>query len=302
MRPGENIEKLIKALRHEPDTSTHKRIFSNAMQALEKPEKNEAGINSPERRNKIMNSRITKIAAAVVVVVGLSITVSHIAKDQSSSIALGDVFEAMRQITELTWTELKEVEVPEDPNVYVDNLGHVARCYFRAPAQRRREVTTKLKHPFTLEVNEHKHIHIFDRNAGKALLLDPEKMTAEIHDFKPTGGIDPILGAFLAPKANIPQDAEDLGAKKIEGRDAVGFRLRKKGNGTDFWSGDLTEIWVDAKTKRVILLKTGAHDESWAWTLKDFFFDQKLDDSLFSLEPPQGYSEVPPQPIYNVQQ
>ena len=206
----------------------------------------------------------------------------------------------MRQVTTITWIEVNEVAVPEDENIYVDFLGHVARCYLRAPAHKRREVTAQLKHPMTLQVNDHVHINIIDTNAGKSLLLSPQKMTAELRDFEPTGGIDPLLGALMDPKANIPQDAEDLGAKEIDGRNAHGFRLHRKGDGTDFWACEITDIWVDKESRRVILLKTGARDESYAWILKDFVFDQKLDDSLFSLEPPEGYTEIEPQPIFNV--
>jgi len=38
MRPAENIEELIKALRYEGDTQTHQRILENALQALDKSE------------------------------------------------------------------------------------------------------------------------------------------------------------------------------------------------------------------------------------------------------------------------
>jgi outer membrane lipoprotein-sorting protein len=94
-------------------------------------------------------------------------------------------------------------------------------------------------------------------------------------------------------------DAEPLGSRQIDGREAVGFRILKKGDGTDIWSGDKTDIWVDVKTKRVVLLETGAADGRWKYILKDFVFDEPLDDSLFTLELPQGYNEKPPGPVYS---
>ncbi|MHC4745335.1 MAG: hypothetical protein ACYS8Z_25770 [Planctomycetota bacterium] len=303
MRPHRKIETFVRNAGMSTNAQKNDAVLKGLIKQFHDAQERHSAGSPRDKRKMTVRSRVARLAAAAVIILGVSMGISYIAEDQPGSIALGDVFEAMKQVTELTWTEVSEVAIPDDPNVYVSNLGHVAQCYFKAPAQRRREVTAKLiKNPKTQEVVEHTHIHIFDRNAGKALLLDPEKLTAELHDFKPTSGIDPTLGAFLAPKANIPQDAEDLGARQVDGRDAVGFRLHKKGDGTDFWSGDVTDIWVDVKTKRVIRLKTGASDDSYAWILKDFVFDRELDDSLFSLEPPPGYSEVPPQPIYNVQQ
>ena len=74
------------------------------------------------------------------------------------------------------------------------------------------------------------------------------------------------------------------------------------------WSVDL---WVDAKTKRVVLLHDPSLDEfdpdndparnnppgmrrsrleAAGKVARDFVYDQELDDSLFSVEAPEGYT------------
>ncbi|MHC4745332.1 MAG: hypothetical protein ACYS8Z_25755 [Planctomycetota bacterium] len=212
MRPARNIEELIKALRYEGDAETHKRILAGVLQELGRGIRQEPGHTGLGGRKLIMSSRIIKLATAVIIVVGLSIAISYISTDQpDNGIALGDVFKAMSQVTTITWTEIYEPTIPEG-KIGVDDYGHVARCYFKAPRQRRREITTKRKNHKTLQMYEDERIGIFDGNAGKGLHLNPEKMTARLLDFTPKGGNDPILGKLMDPEATIPQDAEDLGS------------------------------------------------------------------------------------------
>jgi outer membrane lipoprotein-sorting protein len=279
-----------------------KRIINDALQAHEQSKRMRPSTLPLNTRSTIMKSRIAKPAAAAVIIIGISIGISYIAKDHSGGIALGDVAKAMQQTKTATWTEINEVHPPKEENEKIissGNLGHTARCFYKAPGHRRREVTAQLEHPLSKIVSEHKHVHIIDRNAGKALLLDPQEMTAELHSFKPAGSKNSMFDTLLNPKVNMPPDAESLGSEEIDGREATGFRIRKKGDGTDLWSGDITEIWVDAKTKRVVQVETGSAEGDWKFILKDFVFDQELDDALFSLEAPEGYKEKAPRPIFS---
>jgi outer membrane lipoprotein-sorting protein len=303
MRPIDNIEKAVKKLNFTASTTLHDRILDDVLEAQEESMKTKSALPRPKIRRIIMKGRIAKLAVAAVVIIAVSIGISYIAKDHHRGLAFGEVVKAMQQTKTVTWTEINEVHPPKEENekiIHSGNLGHTARCFYKAPSHRRREVTAKLKHPLTKIASEHKHVHIIDRNAGKALLLDPQEMTAELHSFEPTGGQDPMFDVFLNPKVNMPPDADSLGGKEIEGREAVGFRIRKKGDGTDLWSGEITEIWVDAKTKRVVLVETGSADGDWKFILKDFVFDHKLDDALFSLEAPEGYTEIAPRPIDSI--
>ena len=51
-------------------------------------------------------------------------------------------------------------------------------------------------------------------------------------------------------------------------------------------------IWVDPQTRLPVQVEiTGkAGDKPFHSTIRDFELDPKLDDSLFSQEPPQGYA------------
>ncbi len=295
MRPAENIEELIKALRYEGDGETHKRILANALQALDESQEQKLGPIGPERRKTIMNSRITRTAAAIVIVVGVFLGICYITRDTHSSVAFADVVRQMQQVRAATWTEVYEILAPyNEENVFVDGLGHVAQCAYKAPGRWRLDMTSTNIRGETKDIEESKCIQIWDFNAGKGLVLDLEKMTASPCSYEPDHGRDYLFRTFLSPKADIPADAEPLGTKQVAGREAVGFRIRLKGDGTDFLMGDVSEIWVDAKTKRLVLAETHDVERRWVSTLKDFIFDQELDDSLFSPELPEGYKDIGP--------
>ncbi|MHC4546618.1 MAG: LolA family protein [Planctomycetota bacterium] len=308
MKYADDIEKAVrnfcvaKTTEVKTTTGMDERIINDALQAHDQSKRMRSSALPLNIKRIIMKNQIGKFAAVAAIIIIVSIGISYIAKDHPGGIALGDVVKAMQQTKTVTWTEINEVHPPKEENEKIissGNIGHTARCFFKASGHRRREVTAQLKHPKTKIVSEHKHVHIIDRNAGKALLLNPQKKTAELHSFEPTRGQGPMIDVFLNPKANMPLDAEPLGCKEIDSREAVGFRIRKKA-ATDLWAGEITEIWVDAKTKRVVLVETGSADGDWKFILKDFVFDQKLNDALFSLEAPEGYTEISPRPIMSL--
>ncbi|MHC4084703.1 MAG: hypothetical protein ACYSWZ_06120 [Planctomycetota bacterium] len=244
-----------------------------------------------------MKSRITKLAALAAIIVLASIVISYIAKDHPGSVALGEVFEAMQQVKTATWTLIRESVPPEDMTdivqYSVDGESHSA---YKAPGHEREEGFSRNMRVSEggSYLDERRWIHIYDYNAGKSLSLNPEKMTASVNTFEPAHRIASLFDAFLSPKTGIPPDAEALGTRQIDGREAFGFRFYLKGDGTDFLMGDVSEIWVDATTKLLILAETRDDKNRWVATLKDFVFNLELDDSLFSVEVPEGYRDTGP--------
>lgn len=78
---------------------------------------------------------------------------------------------------------------------------------------------------------------------------------------------------------------ESIGTKKIDGIDAVGFRANRAGVSYDIWAAPDTHrlLLVERENDTIKGLKS---------EIRDFEFDAKYDDSLFNLEPPEGYKVV----------
>jgi hypothetical protein len=291
----DKVKVLINEAKIETGSGVDERILADALSELEKLRQKQLTWSRQNIWRITMKSPIVKLAAAAIIIVAVLIGIYLFGGSIGrTGVAWADVIRQMQQIRTATWTEVHEVFPPDDENVFVDDLGHVAQCAYKTPGRWRLDVTSKHIRGENKHIEESKKIQIWDFNAGKGLLLDPEKMTASPCSYEPELGKDSLFRTFLSPKADIPADAEPLGTKQVGGRETVGFRIRLKGDGTDFLMGDVSEIWVDAKTKRLVLAETRDAERRWVSTLKDFIFDQELDDSLFSLELPEGYKDIGP--------
>lgn len=250
-----------------------------------------------------MKNRTVKLAAAAAIIVVVSIGISYIAKDHRGSVAFGDVVKAMQEVKTATWTLIRESVPPEDMTdivqYSVDGESHSA---YKAPGHEREEGVSRNMRVSEggSYLDEQRWIHIYDYNAGKSLSLNPEKMTASVNTFEPAHRIASLFDAFLSPKTGTPPDAEPLGTRQIDGREAFGFRFYLKGDGTDFLMGDVSEIWVDATTKLLVLAETRDDENRWVTTLKDFVFNLELDDSLFRVEVPEGYTKIATLPFSSI--
>ncbi|MHC4693023.1 MAG: hypothetical protein ACYS67_09785, partial [Planctomycetota bacterium] len=80
MRPADNIEKAVKKLNFTASTKLHDRILDDVMEAQQESMKTKSALSKPKTRSIIMKSRIGKLAAAAVIIIGISIGISYIAK------------------------------------------------------------------------------------------------------------------------------------------------------------------------------------------------------------------------------
>ena len=76
---------------------------------------------------------------------------------------------------------------------------------------------------------------------------------------------------------------EELGQRQVDGRDAVGFRLRVENIEMTVWADPVTALPVRVESTRGIM------DPKYHHVMTDFRFNVNLDESLFSVEPPEGY-------------
>jgi hypothetical protein len=80
---------------------------------------------------------------------------------------------------------------------------------------------------------------------------------------------------------------ESLGEKEVDGRRAVGWRVSGPGLHEP---GVTVTIWGDPRTGLPIRVECYSALDGLKRTLSDFAFNVDLDESLFSIEPPTGYT------------
>ncbi|MHC4441825.1 MAG: zf-HC2 domain-containing protein [Planctomycetota bacterium] len=123
---------------------------------------------------------------------------------------------------------------------------------------------------------------ICDFAQPKMLLLDTENKVAMIFDEGKPQYFD-----FYKIVTEFKDGSEKgIGIKIIEGRDAVGFLIDNNGQESTFWVDPQTQLPIQIEQKLVD--RNGVESTE---IVKDFLFDAVLDDSLFSLEIPEGYKD-----------
>ncbi len=128
-------------------------------------------------------------------------------------------------------------------------------------------------------------IGITDLKQPKTLLLDTAAKTAVLIEYKrgKNAKKDVHESEIEGLRKLADKKGESAGKMRIGDVEAEGFRVEEE--------GFTLTVWADPKTKMPVRIEMPIRieDRDALVTLSDFQLDPKLDDSLFSLEPPEGY-------------
>ncbi|MHC4292941.1 MAG: hypothetical protein ACYSTX_01500, partial [Planctomycetota bacterium] len=91
MKPADKIKDLIKNLRYKPSAEAHNRILSNVLKALD--ENITTCSVKPSFGRIIMKSKITKLAAAAVLIIAALVAITWFGPPDVAQVALADVIE-----------------------------------------------------------------------------------------------------------------------------------------------------------------------------------------------------------------
>jgi hypothetical protein len=98
MKPADNIEKSIKKLRYKAGDEAHNRVLNNLFQALEMRKKQKQVVTEPSIWRTIMKSKITKLAAAAVIILIAAFGIILLDKAVTPTYALEQTIEANRGV------------------------------------------------------------------------------------------------------------------------------------------------------------------------------------------------------------
>ncbi len=132
-------------------------------------------------------------------------------------------------------------------------------------------------------------VSIMDTSRGKSLVLDPKAKIAILQDWGPNAEVkrrsqDWASGATKHLRSLAGKDGKPVGKRRIGDVEAEGFRLEDEGM---TWT-----VWVDPERKFPLLMETSFRFQGrdLPATMSDFRIDPPLDDALFSLDAPEGYT------------
>jgi len=221
-------------------------------------------------RGDTMKVRITKLAAAAVIIIAI-LTAIHFLGSPIEGIAWADVVRPILTARTVVFNVIT-VEGENVPITRVMNMG----------TQR---VRSEVLSPDGKTVQV---IAIVDYDTSRMLTLIPNQKISALTDLKdlpekPENVIDTMRNMITELQNDPNVSVEPLGEKEIDGRIAQGLRATSP-------DGELT-VWADPQTALPIRMEQKWRQMQFVCT--DFQFDIEMDESLFSMEIPEGYSTLP---------
>jgi hypothetical protein len=228
----------------------------------------------------IMKSRISKVAAAAVVVVAIVLGLNIAGGPGVVSVSFADVVQPLlaledgsfKMTIDVAGADLDWINYGSEPVQTID-------VTFAGSGRTRWDTPTGE----TLIVNMHE---------GKLMILMHASKQAAIMQLGPAGVI-PVHNRFnklleLKPLIEYALETQDdsvesLGERQIEGIPAVGYRMTSPQH-----HGSIT-IWADVETKLPVSIEQSMGGRTAVVSEIAYNIDL-ADESLFAVEPPEGYS------------
>jgi outer membrane lipoprotein-sorting protein len=215
-------------------------------------------------RNRTMFMAL-KIAAALLVTAG---GLTFLVRPNRAAESFAEVAAKLRDAQTLSYRMTMQAPGRDKPET--------SRMFFKAPGWVRSEAEPSGGPAAVLDT-----VH------GKALITDPTARTAIVLASPPMNrGDKPDIAtkSILDLRQLADKQGEPAGEKQIGTIQARGFRVHENGL-------DLT-VWIDpqAKLPLIIEFREKFGETTLQSELSDIQIDPKLDESLFSLEPPAGYT------------
>jgi outer membrane lipoprotein-sorting protein len=238
---------------------------------------------SPNIRRWIMRLSVSRVAAAVVFVVALG-GVALWFHGGGATVSFADVVERFLGVKSYQMKATDQFD---------GELLHSYDSMWIAPGRSRREFKSK--------DGGIERVAIGDATSErtKGIIFSPEEKVAEIMEIVNLPDRQTFFDeahSLMLKARERTTEATPLGEKVIDGRQAIGYRLKLEKYNTQ------QDIWADVKTLlpvRIEITTVGKTPEKKVlksiWS--DIQYNLKLDESLFSLDPPAGYKVVKHKPV-----
>jgi len=249
-----------------PAENIEKLIIGNVLQALDEKEKQRPSVFMPDTRRTIMKSTITKLAAAAVIIVAVFVGIHQFGGD-GASVVFADIVEQLANARTMTYSVVTRTPVESMPTLRL-------QMAFKEPGYMRTTTADG-------------YINVIDWTQNKGISLWPPKQ--EYIDFEASNyQHDPAQDPFMVVEKlrTLPGQADEaLGEKEIDGRVLEGFRVTQ--------DDMINTVWIDPQTAQLVRVEIEYTNSPGMNTIMtDFQFNAELDDSLFSLVPPEGFTRL----------
>jgi outer membrane lipoprotein-sorting protein len=225
----------------------------------------------------IMKSPVIKIAAVIVIAAAVLIGIYQFG---GSTPAFADIVRPILFAHTATFAMTVQVG---------DVSPFTAQGMFMEPGMTRLEISFDKPRPM-------KQIQIMDYIKGRGLFLVPEQKIAVVTELKNRpeqmqlsqfNTFEDMRIQIREAQENADESVEYLGQRTIDGRQVIGYGIVQ--------SGVEMSIWADSQSLLPVQVEYSFGEDMWMGkqgtiVMDDIVFDVPLDDELFSVEVPDGYT------------
>ena len=284
MRPPDNMRKSFKELRVPTSAKLDEQINVEISTVSAKAKNNKSAAQLPSTWRVVVKSKAAKLAAAALIIVAVVLVLNIVGGPDVVSGAFAEVVQPLltaetgsfKMTIDVTGADLDWINHGDEPVQTIDVV-------FAGPGRTRWDTPTG-------------EVLIANMHHGKVMILMPAKKEALVMQVGPPGVIqrhnrfNKLLA--LRPLIEYALETEDdsvkfLGERKMEGVAVIGYRMAGPEH-----HGDIT-IWANSKTRLPIRIEQSMGTQTAA--ISDIAYNVELDESLFSIDPPDGYSAIVPE-------
>ena len=266
MKPANRIKTFFKNAAIRTNPKMDEAVLNEVLMAQEKVKEKASAICQPTIWRIIMKSPITKLTIAAVIIVAVILGLNFVRGPYATGVAFAEAVQQIRQARTVTYTtELQ----------FGEQVMRVENAY-KEPGLNRAVMPGGL-------------VAISDLTQRKAILINhSEKQYTE-------RSLDSLRADqtqdFFERLRTLPDQANEVLAKKeMNGRMIQGYRVIQ--NGMD------ATLWIDEETRDLVRVEGQFPNAPRIRIIGTHFkYDIELDDALFSLTPPDGYTPKEPPEI-----
>jgi outer membrane lipoprotein-sorting protein len=266
MKPPEELKRLIHESDITPGPEADERILHDALNELEKRRRERTEPLDAALWRALMKNKMTKIGTVAVLVIAALVAIQFFGNPFGTQLTFASVIEPILNAKTAAYDI---VFGPEDGSTPVIHQA------VRDSRIRSRVAGTKGD-------------NILDLEKGRMLVLNGENMEALYVDLKGSSPnqnyLENMKNTILRLENNPDFTVKDLGRKQLDGKEVVGFFASRPGAGIT--------AWADVDTGLPVRVE---HNEGQVHlTIKNIEFDLPMEEDLFSMEVPPGYTVQKP--------
>lgn len=297
MRPTKNVEKIIKNAAIHSNPEVNQAVLTDLLKELPEAGEQKSALAGSNIRRTIMKSRFIKLAAAAVIIIAVLIGINQFGGDHSNVFA--QVLEQIEKARTIKWKITFYIQVTSKDGKRMWIETETRQQAYKAPGLYR-DVHFD-------ENGQIIHWTITDTVNMEELSVNPGEKTATLREL--ALAMDP-RGPFVWQNELMQEhNLEWVGKGETKTGEANIFRnsFRDKANNEDA----SCDFWIDAKSKKLVAVQSPGsdiydpendparmnprHKDGYSrrpicHIQHDIIYNAQLDESLFSLEPPEAYT------------